>query len=381
MIRFTNNPLRTDLSTLDYLTRQGNELEKSTVQSELRKGLGLLGKIQVPHFLVNKWGTAYTQKYNENPNKPKGAKPVKKQPADVIAAAHSKSTVESQNSSHKTNPTKVVSQVQSQPSVESKSSENKTSIGSTIKAKFRQFKDELAAYSFFGRHSWSKGTPFANWVTQLTKAEDSAVRKYTGSYYRTINGYLRGEIKDSDLDESELSSLKDTIQNIQSALEKSELPENIELHRVMKAESINLFQDSPDNIFQDPAFLSTSPVRGSYKPTAHKGKSLIFLKIHVPKGKGRGAWVAPMSTFKKELEFLMPSSSKFYINRCECIDGKNWEVDLEWTDDEAKEELKKSVNPSMDTEEETSDGIRWDKFTWKASDFRILTPVKPRIKR
>ena len=348
MIDTKPNPFYSDMETIKYLKEYGTLIEKSVTFNELRKGFSLFGKIQVPHFLVSKKGKAYTQNYNMNPNKSKGTGHQAKGAQENKPTHHSTSSAETDKKP-----------VQQQPT------ETSAQDGKSI---LKRFKDALSAFTFFGRHSWNTGTPFAKWITQLTKEEENAVKSYTGAYYKTINKYMRGQLKDSDFSSSELTKLKSTIQNITSALKKSELPEDVELHRVMEAKDIHLFQDNPDNIYQDLAFLSTSPVKGSFKPVSQKGKPLINITISVPKGKGMGAWVAPLSTFKKELEFLMPPASKFKIHRCECIDGKNWEVDMEWTDVETEEVITKST----DTSNETSEDIRLDKFMWKASDFKIL---------
>ena len=335
MLIFKPNPIDTDHRTLEYLGDYGTSVEKAVLYNELRKGFNLFGKIQVPHFLVSKKGKAYTQNYNMNPNKSKG---------NTHSSIHTDEDTKSDK--HST--------VQAEPAQ------------SSTQKVFKKFKNALEAFSFFGRHPWSKGTPFANWISQLTKTEEQAVKKYTGAYYPTINKYMRGQSKDSDFKPDELAVLKDTIQNITSAIAKSELTTDVELHRVMDAKDIHLFQNNPNNIYQDLAFISTSPVKGSFKPIKHKNTPLINIKIHVPKGKGRGAWLAPMSVFKKELELLLPPASKFVVTRCECVDGKNWEVDMDWTDEDGVEEVKKamSTNDSVD--------VRMGKFMWQAGDFRIL---------
>lgn len=65
--------------------------------------------------------------------------------------------------------------------------------------------------------------------------------------------------------------------------------------------------------YTDPAFMSTSPFRGS---TAVNKKCVM--EISVPAGKGRGAYVNSLSGFQdEEYEFLLAQNSRFVVQSVE----------------------------------------------------------------
>lgn len=64
-------------------------------------------------------------------------------------------------------------------------------------------------------------------------------------------------------------------------------------------------------ILQDKGFMSTT-VKKSVAADFDKG---YILKINVPKGKGRGAYVRSVSNYSYEYEFLMKRSSKLKVTR------------------------------------------------------------------
>ena len=67
---------------------------------------------------------------------------------------------------------------------------------------------------------------------------------------------------------------------------------------------------SPDGIYKDSGFVSTTPIQGSYFLDA---ESIINLRIKVPAGKGIGAWVAPISVVSSENELLLRRDLDFKV--------------------------------------------------------------------
>ena len=65
-----------------------------------------------------------------------------------------------------------------------------------------------------------------------------------------------------------------------------------------------------------PNYFSTSPGGGEFKGKNH------ILHILVPKGKGLGAYVAPISEFPVEREFLLKRNGRYLIEQVEEVDGK-----------------------------------------------------------
>lgn len=143
------------------------------------------------------------------------------------------------------------------------------------------------------------------WRGAITTKEDNAVYEYTGDLYDPLNGALRG-IKGY----GDPSSFDTEIQELDSALSKFNLTRNISVYRGVSSAAFG-GGDIPEvgTILQDKGYMSTT-VKKSVAATFDKG---YILKINVPKGKGRGAYVRSISQYSNEHEFLMKRSSKLKV--------------------------------------------------------------------
>lgn len=172
-------------------------------------------------------------------------------------------------------------------------------------------------------------TNASEWWGTLTGEQQNAVRKYTGSLYRRMNGFLRGTASIDNDDDPDY--IRDLISNCQSALSKASSPRDLVVGRGSRADSlIGMLGDLPgmtqaankdslakwltDNrdsiigsVAKDEAFLSTTPYEGG------GFNSQITYRIHVPKG-SPGAYVDSYSLNRGEEEFLLQSGGKFRIS-------------------------------------------------------------------
>lgn len=181
---------------------------------------------------------------------------------------------------------------------------------------------------------------YQHWRKQINSSEKNEIEEYTGSAYVPINGVLRetsnppSQVKDSYLARAD---------NISSAISKFELTENIVTYRGVNLDAFGLL--GGDNIFSaetekgmkalvgttfvDKGFMSTSAVKSS----AFNSKD-AKISINVPKGKGRGAWVKPLSTYFYENEFLLQKGSGLKITKVEKVGG-HWEIQADLVGNDA----------------------------------------------
>lgn len=160
----------------------------------------------------------------------------------------------------------------------------------------------------------------------LAGEESGALNRYTrdnakdsiGDYvfpgnYEEVNSALRSGKGLDDLPKGD--RLTQQIRAMDSAIEKSELDKPIVVHRNSSANLLGGLTDPKmimevfgGKVVQDPAFLSTS--------AAEKGSQIdgeILFQISVPAGKGRGAFIDPLSQYQGENEFLLKRSTKLVV--------------------------------------------------------------------
>ena len=148
-------------------------------------------------------------------------------------------------------------------------------------------------------------TSVEKWRNDITREEDNSVFEYTGDAYIGINEGLRtGEGFSEDYYEF-------MVNDIDSAIGKFNLKQNIVVYRGVSKAAFGGAGPEVGAILQDKGFMSTT-VKKSVAASFDKG---YILKINVPKGKGRGAYVRSISQFSNEHEFLMKRSSKLKITR------------------------------------------------------------------
>lgn len=181
---------------------------------------------------------------------------------------------------------------------------------------------------------------YGDWRKQINSSEKTEIEEYTGSAYVSINGVLRetsnppSHVKDAYLARAD---------NISSALSKFELNDNIVVFRGVNLDAFGLsggddmFSTATEKgmkaligtTFVDKGFMSTSAV----KSAAFNSKD-ARISINVPKGKGRGAWVKPLSTYSYENEFLLQKGSGLKITKVEKVGG-HWEIQADLVGNDA----------------------------------------------
>ena len=116
--------------------------------------------------------------------------------------------------------------------------------------------------------------------------------------------------------------VKDQIRHMESAISTFELKDNIAVFRWAELSMLKFFEKVRDNggFFQDDGFVSTTAVVP--KPL----DDLIEVKIGVPAGMGRGAWIAPMSEFPEECEFVLQRGTIFQVVDITQEENKRWKV-------------------------------------------------------
>lgn len=172
------------------------------------------------------------------------------------------------------------------------------------------------AYNFFGVGGSDGAYPV--WEKAITSGERDATVYYTGSAYTSINKLLRNDGYDSSS-----GQMRNTIDNIDKAISKFDLKKNLTVYRGSGAQLVGGYTTAAEinanmkgAIVRDKGFMSTSAVHGSQ----FSGK--LKYEIKVPKGKGRGAFVAPISHFKHENEFLLKRGTQFKVMGAKVVNGQ-----------------------------------------------------------
>ena len=154
------------------------------------------------------------------------------------------------------------------------------------------------------------------WTGLLSDSEKNSINGYTGTDFTKINFNLRTQgQKDFKVSES--------ITNIDNAISKYRLDDNITVYRVVDRNGIKNIDinNCIGEIYNDEAYMSTSPVyRGVLDGV---DDSFTVFKINVPKGKGNGAYINSLSQYQDaEYEFLLKRNTKCRILKVEEIDDK-----------------------------------------------------------
>ena len=138
--------------------------------------------------------------------------------------------------------------------------------------------------------------------------------------YSELNHLKHGE-GDSTM-EMYQQFLKEQIHHMESAIDTFELKDNIAVFRCANLSMLKFFEKVRDSggFFQDDGFVSTTAVLP--KPV----DNLIEVKIGVPAGMGREAWIAPMSMFPEEAEFVLQRGSIFQVKDIVQEENKRWKI-------------------------------------------------------
>lgn len=154
-----------------------------------------------------------------------------------------------------------------------------------------------------------------SWQKDLSRAERKGLSVYTGDFYEDINDWLRSGMEDDD------EYLEDFVDNIDSAIEKFETTEDVVVYRGVSSQVIRQYGNKLDESivgkdFWDPGYMSTSidSVQAEKFANDHASESRgkpVLLKLEIPSGTGRGAYVGGVSEHAEEKEFLLRRDATF----------------------------------------------------------------------
>lgn len=149
------------------------------------------------------------------------------------------------------------------------------------------------------------------WTDLITSEERYAVEVYTGSAYKNMNAYLRGQISST--------SYADEIKQATAALKKARLPEEVIVRRgsdynMLRELGIDISEANKDKmvgaLVTDKGFMSTSPAfDGGFSGD-------IEYVIKVPKG-SQAMYVDTISQNRGEEELLINRGGKYIIEDVE----------------------------------------------------------------
>lgn len=154
---------------------------------------------------------------------------------------------------------------------------------------------------------------FAEWYKNATPQERQAVITYTGYQYHEINQYLRNQNLDNAPD-----WVKETVANFDSGVAKFNLKEPITVWRggsnrlVGGATTVEELNNMKGAIVIDRGITSTAVTKqASFMGSSSSGK--MGYEIVYPKGRGRGAFVDPISENHGEQEFVAARNTRYEV--------------------------------------------------------------------
>lgn len=175
-------------------------------------------------------------------------------------------------------------------------------------------------------------------ISEGSAATKAAAKKYSGSSYSEMNGYLRGKAYNQNPSASIIKAVKD----LTAGLKKITLKEPKLMFRGTGYRSLGLdsLSEAPSlvgKVFKNDAFVSTSgmpttagantPMSQAHFPFMSTGK--LNLRILAPKGTP-GANIVSVSQFASEAEYLIPPNTAFKFLSVEHDTARNmWYADVE----------------------------------------------------
>ena len=175
---------------------------------------------------------------------------------------------------------------------------------------------------------------FGKWHDGLTMEQEKAINNYSGDDYSGINGFLRHEMTKKQVetwDSFSNMSLDSMIRNIDDALDEFELDAPIKVFRTCENDVLRNLNLEVGSIFRDDGFVSTSVLNEKV------ASGNIVMEINVPKGKGHGAWINPLSGAEdEEWEYLLPRGSEFKVKSI-TKRGEDTVVEMDWIGHEKQE--------------------------------------------
>jgi hypothetical protein len=183
---------------------------------------------------------------------------------------------------------------------------------------YKDFNSEREASDFF-RGEWSptwttssaqEDSMFGEWKSQITEQQEKSFYKYT-KHSSPINNALRnGTLEDNP-------DIKGRIDDMTSAIEQFDLKEGIRVTRFSNDELISGLDEYEGAIVSDDAFISTTVRTGQNYVDIESFGNDIEYEINVPAGKGIGAYLAPISSYYDEQEFLLQRGTSFIVDKVE----------------------------------------------------------------
>ena len=204
---FTEQPWLSDMSTLEYLSNNGDVLAKSLLLKSnraVREGL-----VQVERMVSKPGITPFQQKF--------WVKPDQVQKTDIVLRGH-------QNLPQ--------NHPQKHPKV------NYYTKYKAVSPNVQKFKNSGEAHEILGDpddyENPNQNTTYINWVKNLTDQELTAIDYYTGAGYSDINKLLRGQITSFKYGRTKTKEIMQHIDSMDIAIEKSTLKQDIVVYRLME---------------------------------------------------------------------------------------------------------------------------------------------------
>ena len=152
---------------------------------------------------------------------------------------------------------------------------------------------------------------FGKWYSDLSMDQTLSIGEYSGDSYSGINGLLRHEMTEKMVkawDAVNSKSLDEMINNITDAIDSFELKDSIKVFRTCEKDVLETLKLEIGSVFHDDGFGSTSVL------SEKVASGNVVMEINVPKGKGLGAWINPLSGAEDdEFEFLLQRGSNYKV--------------------------------------------------------------------
>ncbi len=168
--------------------------------------------------------------------------------------------------------------------------------------------DPMQADEFFGKE----------WTMAVTSAEGTALYDYADSGYEAVNQALwatggdPNQISDDLFTDNEVN-VKDEIRDLDSALSKGILKQNITVFRGDQGDIFNgMDADQINQSFKGRVFSNSGYSSSSISPKGVMQNRYLY-RIQVPAGKGRGAFIRDYSPHVTEHEYLIKRSARYKV--------------------------------------------------------------------
>lgn len=188
---------------------------------------------------------------------------------------------------------------------------------------------DLSDSNYADTKDWFKeNSNLDDWEEKIFDNEyDESISKYTGESYISINHFLRtGEFNAYNKWYSK-EKMESEISEIKKSIEEFDLKSPITVYRTSNSDIFGKSNMSYADIKKlegktvtEKSFLSTTTLKELKGEQTVGGK--ILYKIDVPKGKGRGAFIAKYSENQNEREFLLKNNTNFLVSKVSEKDGK-----------------------------------------------------------